>query len=325
MHRSKTLSRLPSLKAVGDNDTYLISSTQLGKGAFGVVVEGNPESNPKQKLAFKQFQNPEDFDNEKYINSRLQKIFKNKCNIYYTCMKDTFETENIGFIVYDKAKGDLSSFIKKRGGDLYKYLEKRMYSGTFFDRRYMDLITPQEKYTFVKAMVEIMQFNFEKGIIHSDIKPENILVFETPEKHNLFLMADYGLSCIDGSVSKTKDVSDFLLLCDENTQINGTPLFIPPFMIEMIKKQQKIDINTRYAYDIYAMGCTIFAFLTGMLYQLTGLDIRNFSYPDDISYNGNTISKEDITSLLRDMITARSLTQFLSIRDKKDLWIRKSQ
>ncbi len=80
-----------------------------------------------------------------------------------------------------------------------------------------------------------------EGIIHKDIKPENILV----NRHGEVKVADYGLARI----------SDFATGDHEQKKVLGTVFYMSPEQIE----GKKLDIRT----DIYSLGVTLFELLTG--------------------------------------------------------------
>ncbi|GAB4135499.1 MAG: hypothetical protein Tsb009_01860 [Planctomycetaceae bacterium] len=82
----------------------------------------------------------------------------------------------------------------------------------------------------------------EQGMIHRDIKPDNILV----TKKGLVKVADFGLAkAMDEDVSVTQTGTGL-----------GTPLYMAP---EQARNAKHVDQRS----DIYALGCTLYYFLTG--------------------------------------------------------------
>lgn len=81
-------------------------------------------------------------------------------------------------------------------------------------------------------------------MIHRDVKPDNILV----TSKGVVKVADFGLAkAIDEDVSMTQSGTGL-----------GTPLYMAP---EQARSAKHVDQRT----DVYALGCTLYYFLTGAL------------------------------------------------------------
>jgi serine/threonine protein kinase len=80
-----------------------------------------------------------------------------------------------------------------------------------------------------------------RNVIHRDIKPDNILL----AKNGVPKVADLGMAKTDEDMSLT-----------QTGHAVGTPWFMP---LEQAKNAKEIDGRS----DIYALGCTLYAFLTG--------------------------------------------------------------
>jgi eukaryotic-like serine/threonine-protein kinase len=82
----------------------------------------------------------------------------------------------------------------------------------------------------------------DQGMVHRDVKPDNILV----TKSGTVKVSDFGLAkAIDEDVSVTKSGTGL-----------GTPLYMSP---EQARNAKYVDQRS----DIYALGCTLYYFLTG--------------------------------------------------------------
>ncbi len=89
---------------------------------------------------------------------------------------------------------------------------------------------------FLGQMSAGLAYAHDKGIVHQDIKPSNILV--VPEDHIKIL--DFGLACSKG---------------EEGLDVLGTPHFMAPEQIE----GDPVDERT----DIYSLGITAYEMFTG--------------------------------------------------------------
>lgn len=91
---------------------------------------------------------------------------------------------------------------------------------------------------------DALQHAHELGMIHRDIKPDNILV----TKKGMVKVADFGLAkAIDEDTSVTQSGTGL-----------GTPLYMAP---EQARNAKHVDQRS----DIYALGCTLYYFVTGEL------------------------------------------------------------
>ena len=96
----------------------------------------------------------------------------------------------------------------------------------------------------VLVCADALQHAHAKNMIHRDIKPDNILV----TSQGVVKVADFGLAkAVDEDVSMTQSGTGL-----------GTPLYMAP---EQARNAKHVDQRS----DIYALGCTLYYFLTGQL------------------------------------------------------------
>lgn len=143
---------------------------------------------------------------EIYILTRLNSIYIN--NSY----KILIESSKI-YIYQDRADCDLNSFIKS------KKKEKKYFSAI-------------EKIKYIRQLVHGLYYLNSKHIVHGDIKPSNILVYNDVLKYNDFSMS--------------KDITDGLKISHRKMYTLG---YRAPECSNNIYSIQS---------DIWALGCTIY-------------------------------------------------------------------
>ena len=109
-------------------------------------------------------------------------------------------------------------------------------------------VTPEEALRIIPGLCDALQFAHEEGVVHCDIKPENILL----DKRGRVKIADFGLAKL-----LKGDGDD-----DENLtgthQVMGTLKYMAP-------EQMATSRNVDHRADIYSLGVIFYELLTGDL------------------------------------------------------------
>lgn len=96
---------------------------------------------------------------------------------------------------------------------------------------------------YIKTTVQAVQAAHERGILHRDLKPQNMIL---DAQSNRVLVTDFGLAKLyDADVSATKTGDIF-----------GSPPYMPP-------EQAKSSGSVTTAADIYGLGATLYQLITG--------------------------------------------------------------
>ena len=107
-------------------------------------------------------------------------------------------------------------------------------------------LTPREALQIVPQICEALQFAHDAGIVHRDIKPDNILL----DKKGRVKIADFGIAKILGTPPETG--------VPETQGAIGTPHYMAP---EQVEKPQSVDHRA----DIFSLGVVFYEMLTGEL------------------------------------------------------------
>lgn len=131
-----------------------------------------------------------------------------------------------------------------RAGEYHYFIMEFVDGQTVFDdivknRRYGE----KEAVEIVIQVATALQHAHERGIIHRDVKPKNIML----TKSGVAKLADMGLA---------RAVSDKEAAEAEAGKAFGTPYYISP-------EQIRGDVNIGPAADIYSLGATLYHMVTG--------------------------------------------------------------
>ena len=105
----------------------------------------------------------------------------------------------------------------------------------------------------------------DNGIVHHDIKPENILIHKSDDVFDTQIKyIDFGLSCADTSKLTLTEEDDSKYVskdCDAYSEA-GSPDYVAP-EISVKRDDVKYDLDTYKKGDIWSLGATIFELITG--------------------------------------------------------------
>lgn len=108
-------------------------------------------------------------------------------------------------------------------------------------------LDPSQALALVPQICEALQFAHDEGIVHRDVKPENILL----DRRGRVKIADFGLAKLLGLSADGATLTRI-------EQVMGTPLYMAP---EQMQASHAVDHRA----DIYSLGVVFYEMLTGEL------------------------------------------------------------
>lgn len=107
-------------------------------------------------------------------------------------------------------------------------------------------LTPEAAMAIVPPLCEALQYAHEQGIVHRDVKPENLLL----DRHGRIKIADFGIARLMGDPAPSDTAT--------SEHAVGTPHYMAP---EQRERPQTVDHRA----DIYSLGVVFYEMLTGEL------------------------------------------------------------
>ena len=138
----------------------------------------------------------------------------------------------------------VQAFDVGKAGEYHYFVMEYVHGRTVYDD-----IVKNKRYTEADALdiviqiAEALQHAHERGLIHRDVKPKNILITE----QGVAKLADMGLA---------RPVSDKEMAEAEAGKAFGTPYYISP-------EQIRGEVNLGPRADIYSLGATLYHMVTG--------------------------------------------------------------
>lgn len=195
--------------------------SEVGRGAMGVVYRARQLS--LYRVVALKVLPPEFTFNQDYVR-RFQREARSAAQLEHSHIIPVYEVgqeNNFHYIAMRFIEGETLRDIIQREGAM----------------------SVERVVTFVTPIAEALDYAHQKGIIHRDVKPSNIMV---ATNGNVYL-ADFGLARDLGMTSHTAV-----------GMVMGTPDYMSP---EQASGEREIGPTT----DVYAMGIVIYQMITGQL------------------------------------------------------------
>ena len=209
-------------------DRYLIRG-RIGQGGMGVVYEGDHIALDK-RVAIKFILDK--FTTDQEVVARFHREARTASRIGH---ENIIDITDIGQI-----EGEDRSFI------VMEYLEGIDLAELLRGQR---ALPPRRAVYIINQVLRGLAAAHEKGIIHRDMKPENVFLTKRENAPDFVKIMDFG-------ISKIIDAHDSKVRLTETGAVVGTPVYMAP-------EQARADESIDHRADIYAAGVMFHEMLCG--------------------------------------------------------------
>lgn len=112
-------------------------------------------------------------------------------------------------------------------------------------------LTPEEALGIILPVCDALQAAHERGIIHRDVKPENLLI----DRNGMVKIADFGIARMMGEQAGEGSFAGTLEPSGAQTLAVGTPDYAAP--------EQRASAPSDHRADIYSLGVVLYEMITG--------------------------------------------------------------
>jgi hypothetical protein len=132
-------------------------------------------------------------------------------------------------------------------GGIYHFVMEFVEGGNLRQRLRAGPVAPAEVFQIVAQICDALQYAHEEGVVHRDVKPENILL----DRRGRVKIADFGLAKLLGRTPAG-------LALTASQHVMGTLNYMAP-------EQMETPLRVDHRADIYSLGVVFYELLTGEL------------------------------------------------------------
>lgn len=210
---------------------------EIGRGGYGVVFQA-VQLGIERRVAVKMLL-PRALDTQAEVIERFQREAKLASNLKHPNAVTIY-----AFGVHQSSQDEVElpylAMEYLEGTSLYNHMEEQ------------GALPPEEVASILEHVLASLAEAHRKGIIHRDIKPDNIYLHQPPGEELQIKVLDYGIA-----MAYTPDWGeDARERLTKTGMVTGTAEYIAPEMIGGVRELTP-------AVDIYSLGCVTFHMLTG--------------------------------------------------------------
>jgi len=230
LRRHRTIQKLQDQadKATVDSKYKVDWKMPLGEGAFGAIYSGIDRKTGEEvaiKKISKEFTDDVSFQREMdaLLHIRAAGGHPHICGL-----RENFDEGDHFYLVLDLISG----------GEMFEHLcAQGAYSEADAAR-------------LVREIASALQFCHGTGVIHLDLKPENLMLSSENADDAVIKLVDFGCA----------QTEDELAPCPPKRAAANTPAYSPPEVLDKKKRKKEAEPSV----DMWAMGVIIFIMLTGV-------------------------------------------------------------
>lgn len=171
-----------------------------------------------------------------------------------------------------------------QGGSLYSI---------FVDRRRP--MQAEELFYLATDMSQALAYIHDRGIVHLDVKPDNIFQSDRGLERVSYLLGDFGLACTKEGYDARNTEGDARYLCPEALKETGLGTF--GSSTDTTGKSPQLDLCAR---DIFSLGVTLYEL--GMGIPLETCNRKKPESEDSINLMASEVGKKCGSSMIEDLV-----------------------
>lgn len=244
--RRRTIQRMKASKTRATlSSQYRVESQPVGEGAFGSVFVGYHRATGEQvaiKKIPKQFTSDASFTNEMeaLMHIRQHGGHPNICGL-----RENFEEGDYYYLVLDLVSG----------GEMFDHLCSH---GPYSEA---------DAARLVREVASALAFQHGIGLVHGDLKPENLMLSSENPLHAVIKIVDFGCAQTTKEQEKLEGETAEEDPLDLTSTIANTPAYCPPEILDKeIRKLKGFENYNKLepSFDMWALGVILYIMLLGL-------------------------------------------------------------